>query len=236
MLNKRLQAVQKLVPVRCEKILDVGTEHALLPISLIQKGKIDYAIASDIAEKPLKKAKENVERFSLSSNIEIRLGYGLEVLQPDEKLPDVIVIAGLGGRNIIDILSKKVNYWHSYAKLVLQPMNAYLELRRYLLKWDYGFLDEMLVEDNNYIYQVILTGPDGADSKEYNELMLEIGPKNISRGGKKLEQYLQQEITRIEAIFENLKNAKREKGKRRCEYLKKRYRQYQEVLQNVMDQ
>ncbi|MCT7788661.1 MAG: class I SAM-dependent methyltransferase, partial [Lactobacillus crispatus] len=51
-MNLRLNTLAKMVDPG-SRVADIGTDHAYLPIELVKNGKIDYAIASDVAEGPL---------------------------------------------------------------------------------------------------------------------------------------------------------------------------------------
>ena len=102
-LDERLTVCASLVREGA-RLADVGTDHAYLPVWLLNSGKITFAIASDINEKPLLRAKATAEKYS-AQNIELRLGSGVSVLTPEDGISD-IVIAGMGGEVIANILSQ----------------------------------------------------------------------------------------------------------------------------------
>ena len=85
------------------RLADIGTDHGYLPIALCQSGKIPSALACDINPLPLRSAEENIARFGLSKKIQTRLSDGLKEVSPDEA--DDVVIAGMGGELIRDILT-----------------------------------------------------------------------------------------------------------------------------------
>ena len=153
LLDKRLMRVASCVK-KGAYIIDVGTDHAYVPIYLCKNGIIDKAVASDIREGPLKIAKNNIEKFGLSNQIDTLLCAGLEkaYLYPDI---DCAVIAGMGGDMIVSILqnneelSKRID-------LVLQPMTHYVQLRKYLYDNGFSILEEKLAKDEqNRVYQII---------------------------------------------------------------------------------
>ena len=89
--------------VTAEGVLaDVGTDHAYVPIALMQEGKIKGAIAMDINEGPLARAKEHIAAAGLESCIQTRLSDGVSELTPGEA--DSVLIAGMGGEMVIQIL------------------------------------------------------------------------------------------------------------------------------------
>ena len=91
-IGARLEAVAKLVPQGCV-LADIGTDHAYLPVWLLQKGQIKAAVAADIAAGPCRAAQTNIGMYGLRDKIEVRMGSGLTVLKPGEA--DGAVIAGM---------------------------------------------------------------------------------------------------------------------------------------------
>ena len=116
-LQPRLQLLAELVPDGA-KLADVGTDHGYLPVALLQQGKIQRAIATDIGEEPLQHARRTAEEYGLSESVDFRLCDGLNGMMPDEA--DTIVIAGMGGETIIEILKNAP--WTRQKTLLLQPM------------------------------------------------------------------------------------------------------------------
>ena len=130
-LGKRLLKIAEFIPVG-SRVADIGTDHAVLPIHLVRSGLAESVIATDINKKPLQKAAENIDAAALSDYITLRLGDGLGCIAPEEV--DTVVIAGMGGELIADILDaapwlKSKNY-----RLILQPMSRSERLREYLQK------------------------------------------------------------------------------------------------------
>lgn len=81
-IGARLEAIAALVLQNCV-VADIGTDHAYLPVWLMQKGLIKAAIAADIAEGPCKAAQTNIGMYGLKDKIEVRRGSGLTVLKPE---------------------------------------------------------------------------------------------------------------------------------------------------------
>ena len=169
-LSRRLNAAFLLVEGG-KKLADIGTDHALLPISLVKKGKVPSAIASDINPLPLEKARENIAREGLSDKIETRLTDGARGL---ENCAEEFVIAGMGGELIADIISSSEFLMNNSIHLVLQPMTKIPVLRRWL--WDNGFCveREVYLEDMGHFYTVLSARYTG-ETYVYSELDAEIG-------------------------------------------------------------
>ena len=100
-LSPRLQKIASLVPP-CSVLADIGTDHGYIPLFCLENGKAKNVIATDINEKPLKRAETNIKSHGFSSFADFRLCNGLDALSEGEA--DVIVIAGMGGPLICDIL------------------------------------------------------------------------------------------------------------------------------------
>ncbi|MBQ3884851.1 MAG: SAM-dependent methyltransferase, partial [Ruminococcus sp.] len=127
MLDNRLKLCAELVSGKGIAV-DVGTDHALLAAELINSGKCSKVIASDIKEGPLEAAARTVEKFGLADKIDLVLSDGIKNV-PLEGVTD-IVIAGMGGETIADIIS--VMPAEADAKLILQPMTKPEVLRKKL--------------------------------------------------------------------------------------------------------
>lgn len=153
MLTKRLETVGKLVDQN-DKIADIGTDHAYLPIMLVKNQTIKAAIASDIGEGPTKNARENVKRYGLNEQIEVRLGPGVEPIMAEDKV-DTVIIAGMGGKLISDILQDGVNEGKQFPKLILEPNIGEPVIRRWLMNHDYKIVAEDIMAEDGHTYEII---------------------------------------------------------------------------------
>ncbi len=150
-LSPRLHTVQTLIP-KGVRVADIGTDHAHLPISLIKSGISDKIIACDLRAKPLLNAAQNIKKTK-TVGIELRLGDGLSPIRPDEV--DCIVIAGMGGEVISDILESANWVKNERFTLLLQPMTSADALRRWLSENLFEIISETAVEDAGKLYTVI---------------------------------------------------------------------------------
>lgn len=150
--NKRLAVLADMVK-NCDCVADIGTDHAHLPIELVLKGKCKKAVACDVKKGPLEVAKKNISQYGLSEKIELRLGFGLEVLSPSEC--DVITVAGMGGLMICDILEKSRQVAESAGQLVLQPNTCEYDFRKYLYENGYVIEDERGIKDGDHFYLAV---------------------------------------------------------------------------------
>jgi tRNA (adenine22-N1)-methyltransferase len=149
-LSGRLQMVAELLPPG-QRIVDIGTDHAYLPISTILNGRYGEAVATDVRSGPLHKAALNIKRFGLSDKISLKQTNGLAGIE--QKPEDVVVIAGLGGLEMIDIIKNATATW---PLLVLQPQKSAPQLRRFLLENSYQITAEKLCLDKGRLYLALL--------------------------------------------------------------------------------
>lgn len=151
-LSPRLLAIGKQVP-EGSKFADIGTDHALLPVWLLQQQKITQAIAADIGQGPLERAKETAYRHQVTTSISFRLGDGLSPINGEEV--DVIAIAGMGGETISAILEQTPWMPEWDGLLLLQPMTAVNDLRKWLSSNHFSIEQEQLIEEEKGPYVVM---------------------------------------------------------------------------------
>ena len=170
-LDSRLMAIANLV--RENKFFaDIGTDHAYLPVYLVEKGIINKAIAADLRVGPLENAKLAVESYNYSDKIELRLSDGLNNFRENEV--EEIAIAGMGGLLISSFIERTVWLKNSDIHLILQPMTHVEELRKTL--FDNGFIidSEVVAEDDDKLYIVVSAYYYG-DSTAYTDFNLLVG-------------------------------------------------------------
>jgi tRNA (adenine22-N1)-methyltransferase len=134
-------------------LADIGTDHAYLPIFLLQEGHIASAIAADINPLPLQKARDNIAANGAEGRVKALLSNGLEAVLPESV--DDIVIAGMGGELIAKILVDCRWIKNAGYNLILQPMTRPEALRSYLFENGFELLREEAVEEAGKAYVVI---------------------------------------------------------------------------------
>lgn len=152
-LTPRLRMVAGLVPDGA-RLADVGTDHAYLPAALVLEGKIPAAIAADLRQGPLSRAKTTVRNCGLTGKIAFRLCDGLSGIGPGEI--DAAVIAGMGGGTIADILAAVPWTRERDVPLVLQPMSSMPDLREWLGENGYRIVTERLAREGGILYTAFL--------------------------------------------------------------------------------
>lgn len=226
-LSKRLQAIADFVP-RNSIVADIGTDHGYIPRYLMDKGISKIVIASDISKPSLKKTIEYVESFNYE-RIDPRVGDGLDVIKPFEV--DTIILSGMGGLLIKEILDSNREKTSSINNFILQPNIASKELRQYLLATNFRIIDEDLVKEEDKYYELIYAKK-GKDHIE-NDNYYEVGKKLIENKHPLLKEYIDFKIDKINQIMEQLKDKTSEKSISRMEELKKKKKSYEEILKEA---
>lgn len=154
-LSERLRKIISLIPLEAG-VVDVGTDHAAVPIALAKLNPCRRIIGVEYNDRPLRYAVNKVAAAGMEAVIEIRHGYGLDCVLPGEV--EVAVIAGLGSATIIEILRKGDRVARSLSRLVLGPMDYPYKLREYLLLHGYPILSEELVYEYRW-YEILVAAP-----------------------------------------------------------------------------
>lgn len=213
-LSKRLTAITEFVP-KGSTVADIGCDHGFVSIYLIQQKIAQSVIASDVNEGPLERAREHVFQYALADYIQLRLADGMNGLTIEDQV-SCAVIAGMGGRMMIHILSEAKERGLFVKNLVLQPQSEWIELRGYLRELGYLIVDEnMILEDGKY-YPVLkvclqaegqlVADEDPSEKKRSKNQGLEdaFGPVLLSKKHPVLMQYLTKELDKFLPIYEKL--------------------------------
>jgi len=198
-IGDRLEAIGKLVPQGCV-LADIGTDHAYLPVWLLEQGKIASAIAGDIAEGPCLAAKNTVSMHGMKGKVEVRLGSGLKVLQAGEA--DCIAIAGMGASTMIEILEADMPLAVEAKRLVLQPMAGAASLRKWLIQNGWCIVAEDLVADGRHLYEIMAV--ERGESETFSDAVLEIGPSLIEAKHPLLAKQFARQINNYKKLLANM--------------------------------
>ncbi|MDB8804267.1 tRNA (adenine(22)-N(1))-methyltransferase [Romboutsia sp. 1001216sp1] len=200
-LTDRLLKIASLV-TKGKKIADIGTDHGYIPVHLLNEGNIDFAILADVNKGPLENARKEVRHNNLIDKVDLRLGSGIEVLKKCEV--DEVIIAGMGGILISELLEANIEVAQSTEKFILQPMQAQKELRKYLLNNGYEILDEVLVREDFRIYEIIVAKYTGKNTNVEDEIFYEVGNKLIENKDELLNEFIDKRIHTYTSILNKL--------------------------------
>ena len=209
-LNNRLKIIAEKIP-ECDILADIGTDHGYIPIYAVKNHLCRKALAADLRPGPLKMAQRNIIRYGLEDQIEIRLGNGLEPIEYSES--DIIVISGMGGQLIRDILSRSFEKAVHAKLLLLQPNNAVNALRKWIYENGFDIVDETLVLDSGKIYCLINCKWTGNKTSK-DEFIYYIGEKLLTSNDPLLKSYLNKKLKELEVITEGRGRANPDKGRK----------------------
>ena len=227
-LSDRLQTIANFVP-KNTIVGDIGTDHGYIPIYLIEKGISKKAIAADLSKNSLEKIIQFRKLKGLEKYIDIRLGDGLDVIKPFEI--DTLIIAGMGGLLIRDILDKDKEKRDSITHFILQPNIASKELREYLFAQDFQIIDEKLVKEDNKFYEIIYAKKGKAYIDRY--IYFEIGEKLIFNKDPLLGEFINNKIHIAENILMELKDKNTDRSADRYKELTENIRELKGVLAEI---
>jgi len=160
-LSRRLLAICETAG-KAWTIADIGTDHGLLPIYMLLTGQADRAVATDLREGPLSRARANAAKWAVSDRVRFARAYGLDALAPGEA--DSVTICGMGGMLIADILEKALGdgLIGEGTRFVLAPNSQEPALRRFLAANGFDILSESAVRDGREVYLIIYSVYTGA--------------------------------------------------------------------------
>ncbi|MFC3418089.1 tRNA (adenine(22)-N(1))-methyltransferase [Salinicoccus hispanicus] len=200
MLDARLQKVLDFITG--ERLLDIGSDHAYLPIEAVGKGIVQYAICGEVVKGPYESTVRNIEKENMTDRIEARFGSGLEVARPEDAV-DTVTICGMGGPLIADILQTGFNHLGGVPRLVLQANTYTYPIRKALVSLGYEIIEETIIQDGHHFYEIIVAEAGDAD---YDEAELTFGPILLQKREAAFTLKLERELEHQQNIYRNLKN------------------------------
>jgi len=193
-MSNRLDCIYNLIPKASHGVADIGTDHGIIPVRLIQNGFSNTVVASDLRQGPLDKAIQAAEELNISDRINFLLTNGLQGIEKYDI--DTIVIAGMGGETITSILD--TDYWccaPGYT-LILQPMTQTHILRFWLTNNEFKITQELLVKDEDKIYNIMMVNY--GVSPSYTDAELYTGKYEQIVENSLFSEYLDQMIHKFE--------------------------------------
>ena len=223
-LTPRLQAIADSI-IDCEVLADIGTDHAYLPIYLVLNGKITKAITTDINKGPIEIAEKRIKKYKLEDKIETRQGSGLTVLKPLEA--DAIVIAGMGGMLIAEIIEQSKAVAAASKLLVMQPMLDSGKLRSYLLQNGFEIFEEELAKEDRKVYEIIWAKYTGNCIQTTS--IMDIGPIIIHKKHLLARDLIERKTAELNSIIQKLEAKETKLSQKRLQECKELLNYYDEV-------
>ena len=201
-LSVRLNKIISLVD-KCNIVADIGTDHGYIPIYLIKNNLCNVAIASDINLGPKMKAELNIGMEGLSEKIHCRLGGGLNTIKPYEV--QAVIIAGMGGYLIRDIIEDRLDVFKSIHYAILQPAQNPEILRKYIYERGFNVIKEELCFDQNKYYETIKVAYDN-NPKIENNFYYEISKTFIEEKDPLIKDYVKYKLLVYTKIYKEIKD------------------------------
>ncbi|ARI77037.1 tRNA (adenine(22)-N(1))-methyltransferase [Halobacillus mangrovi] len=206
-LSQRLYKVAAYLP-EGSHFADIGSDHAYLPCYVCLQDKTARAVAGEVNQGPYESAKNEVTSHSLQDRIDVRLGNGLEVLEVNEV--NQIVIAGMGGPLIRDILEAGKEKLGAVQRIIVQPNIDSRSIRRWFLNNGYSLVEESILEESGHIYEILVAeqgDPEQPYDKKQIEKELWLGPYLLKQGGETFWKKCQEELDKKRYVLEQMKKA-----------------------------
>lgn len=200
-LSKRLLAIANLIDDN-SKVADIGCDHGLVSIYLAMNKQNISIIASDINQNALDNAIKNINKYHLEDKIKVCLSNGLDNINDEI---DTIIISGMGGHTIIDILTNNQEKLNTVNNIIIQSNNDIEYVRRKIVKLGYYISKEKLILDKNIYYTVILFTK---GKKKYTNKEYYFGPILLKENSKIFIEKNNKEYTKLVNIKNNIPKRK----------------------------
>lgn len=224
---ERLECIKSMVS-KCNVAADIGTDHGYVAVMLLKDNICEKVIATDLNEGPLKKAIEHLTNENLNDKCDFRLGSGLTVLNEHEA--DALIIAGMGGELIADIIETSKNIALKANQLILQPMTTADRLRRYLYENDFKITDEKMVKELHHYYFIIKAEPGKVEIE--NEIYYEISKILLEKKEPLMLEYLKRLLSINENIIRSIEKNHNSDYNKKIDALRKKNEKIRELMKN----
>jgi tRNA (adenine22-N1)-methyltransferase len=149
LLSARLEAIFELL-LPCRMLVDVGTDHGIVPVSAVQRGIAERALASDLRRAPLHIARQNIARAALSDRVSIVREDGLSALS--SRSVDAVVMAGMSGQLMVRLCEAAPHVLEGVSQLVAQPNSDANLVRGWALRSGFHLRDERMVRERSRFF------------------------------------------------------------------------------------
>ena len=223
----RLECIKSMIS-GCHTAADIGTDHGYVAEMLLKEGICEKVIATDLNKGPLDRAVKHLTAENLHNKCDFRLGSGLTVLKENEA--DAIIIAGMGGELIADIIETSKNNALQASQLILQPMTMGDKLRQYLKENGFKITDEKFVKELHHYYFIIKAVP-GNDEAD-DEIFYEISKIILEKKDPLMLEYLNKIIRVNENIISSIEKNNGKAYNEKAEALKIKNKKIRELMKN----
>lgn len=213
-LSKRMLAIAEMVSPG-SRVADVGCDHGYLPIWLVSQQISPRAVAMDIGDGPLERARENIRQHGLLEYIETRKSDGTEALQAGEC--DTLIIAGMGGPLMERILSDHWDITRGFREIILEPQSDVRHMRIFLQQNGYRITDENMIYEDGKYYPVLRVTE--GKMEHLTPVQYQYGPCLLQNRNPVLKSFLKWEENLKAQLLEKLRKTSGERAEGRVQQL-----------------
>ncbi len=165
-LDKRERFEKLVSKIEFRTLADIAADHCYISLLALESNKVDFVIASDLNKAPLEIGKSNIKEFGYDNKIETRLGSGVSTIGDGEV--ESVIIAGIGGNLMLNLLKQEESKLKTFRQLILQPQNEEIEMKRYIHSIGYKIKEECYVCEKGMDY-IILNCINEVEENPYTE-------------------------------------------------------------------
>ena len=225
-LLKRLSRVVGMIIVG-EDVADIGADHAQLSLFIVENQLVRRVVIGELGDGPFHRAQEAVAASERADLIEVRQGDGLQVLNEGEV--STVVIAGMGGDTICDIMRHDRRKAESMKRFVFQPMSKYGSLRSLLLHWGWIILEEDVVYENEHFYLLLSAQPSNA-VYSLTDLEMEIGVGILCADTETKRRFLKYYLKKYRKMYKGLRESKSAEKQQEADALHQQIKELEGIL------
>ena len=193
-LSKRLKIIHDMVPNSV--VADIGSDHGKLMIALVQSGKVNKGFAVENKEGPFERLRSNLIRYHVNDKITPLFSDGIKDITRDV---GTIVIAGMGGQTIVNILKAHPEKLVSVQTIVIDAHTAVPVARKEICQMGFAIADEQIVKEDDIFYEIIKFIK--ADQAIISDEDLEFGPILRQQKSATFKEKYQNRISEIDNII-----------------------------------
>lgn len=225
-LSKRLNKIAELVDFGAS-VIDVGTDHGYVPNFLCEYKISRDIIATDISKNSLEKSIELTRELGNEKEIRNILANGIVNEERDN-----IIIAGLGGIQIAEIIAKSIDIAKSSKKLILQPMQKANILRRELNNMGFEIFDEEIIYEDERYFEIILAKFSNYKNEDLKEEDFYFSKKLIQKKDEIYLAYLKEKEDYLRSILKSF-DPNNSRSKKRNQELNSLLKEVKEAIDEI---
>lgn len=210
--KKRLLAIVNLIE-KNKKVIDIGTDHGLVPLYLAKNDISKEILATDISENSLSKLVDSLDEET-SKYIKTMVTDGFAGIKKDDN--QVAIIAGMGANTIMEIIEKNLDFAQNLDYMILASNIGNEKLRAFLLENSFEIMEDFLVYENKKYYDIIKASFGKKEAYDLSEIYF--GRDNIEKRSPLLKEKLDQDYKKNKIFLKEIKeNSKDKKAEERIE-------------------